>query len=270
MVDVKKVQQGLNTVNFTEDLDVDGIMGNLTQSTMKKFESLFDEPKCDMFAINRVLKRKNTNVLSVPYVSQRSAYKYSYRMCNLACVNMLLKYYGVDSYSVEQLDHFVDTDKKINMYATSNFLASGISSGKLEQYSQIMVLTLNMLANKPNSEDVNVKAFKMSYLTQEELFRKLDDKKPIILGTKLSGFATKDKTKGHYVVLVGRFEEFSIIHDPYGFYGKYSSLNADKKGEYVIIPNEDLFGDFGCKTAFEEVDNTDSDNNFKYRAVYLK
>jgi hypothetical protein len=270
MVDIKKLQTGLNTINFIPDLETDGILGNLTSKAIQDFTLWFNEPKCDMFAINRVLKRKNTNVIDVPYVTQRTSYKEFYRMCNLACVNMLLKYYGVNSYSIEALDHYVDTDQAIKMYATANLLTAGINSGKLEQYSSIIVLVLNTLLNKNITEEKNKMKFKLDYLTQEQLFKKISDKKPIILGTKLSGFEKKDKTKGHYVVLVGQFEDYSIIHDPYGFYGKYNSLNADKKGAYVIIKNSDLFGDYGCKTAFDEVDNTDSENKEKYRAIFLK
>lgn len=261
MVDVKQVQGLINRLNFATTLDVDGIEGIKTRGAMSQFESLFPtEGKCNTFSLKRVIKQKDENTLDVPYVSQRSDYKYSYRMCNLACVNMLLKYYGNNNYSVEALDKYVDNDTEIQTYAMSHALYNYAKAGTLEQNSSIMILVLEKLLKKD---------FTLDYITKDKIIELLKDKKPVILATKLSGYSTKDATKGHYVTIVGHFGDMSVIHDPYGLYLFYYSDDNSTKGKNVVIPDSVLFGEFGCKTAYEEVKRIE-ENKTKYRCVFLK
>lgn len=259
MVDVLQVQGLINKLNYTSTLAEDGIQGRMTNSAMEKFEVMFpSEGKCNTFSLKRIIKQKESNILVVPYVTQRDGYEYSYRMCNLACLNMLLKFYGNNKYDIKALDKIVDTDIEIQTYAESHLLY-GRNTGKLEQNSQILVLLLKKILKK----DAILK-----YSTKDEMIELLKTR-PIILGTKLSGYMSKDATKGHYVVLVGHWGDYSVIHDPYGLYSEYNSYDSSTKGKYVVIPDSILFGEYGCKTAYEEVSRTE-ENKTKYRTIFVK
>lgn len=263
MVDVLKIQKQLNEINFTSRLTEDGIQGNNTNNAIERFKSQFGEVKFDGFALNRVIKNKTNGIKHVvPYVTQLTGYKNQYRMCNLACVDMLLKSYGILHYTSETLDYIVDNNTDIEEFADKKFGKIPVAmQEKLEQYSQVLAYLTTLITGEDFTEQ---------YLSISDIKNKLDNGIPLILATKLSGFESKNENAGHYVVCVGYFGDNFIINDPYGFYEKYHTSNQKVVGEKVVIHKDVIFGKFGCKTKYSEtLKHTDSDK-YLYRCVSSK
>lgn len=259
-MDILGIQRNINKLNYTNTLAEDGLEGPYTKKAMAIYEEIFKKP-CNMVTTTKTLKTKMESILPVPYVTQRDGYIYSNKMCNLACTMMLFKHYNIDRFkTIAELDYFVDNDNEISNLAIANSLFNYKNAKKLEQISLVLAHLLTKFIGK---------TFETQYVTQSKMKELLGSNHPVILATKLTGYVSKNANAGHYVVLTGFFEDVYIINDPWGIYVNYSSPDNTTKGEQVIIPKEILFGEYGVKTAYDEVKPTEINKN-RFRVVSVK
>ena len=267
-MDNKKIQTIINKLNFTSTLDVDGIIGSITNKAIDflynniiltkkptKMETIYKD-------LEKILSSKEKNTIKCNYVTQRTDYEYSHRMCNIASLLMLKDFYTSDKSEdkdIISMDTFIDADYDIKKWAEKNKLDYYISNKKLEQVSEVIAMVLR---------DETKKNITVNYLSKDEIKKTLDNKNILIAATKLPGYINGNVNAGHYIVVIGYIENAFIIHDPYGMYedGYKKGSDIKTKGENVIIPEKILFGSFGWKTAKEDGLN----NNSTYRSISIK
>jgi len=279
-MDIKLLQSKINELNFTTTLTEDGLMGLNTSSAIEKFKTLSRNSDISednlidvLFMINRLIDDISSRINHTGYLTQRTQYQYSSRMCNIACLLMLKNYYnktfqdgeylqGVKNaqQEIEELDKLIDKDKELRKWAEKRKLYYYINNNKLEQISKIIAIIL--------SRDTDF-TFDLSYLTINEIKAKLERKHPLIVSTRFPGRKHNNLNAGHYVVITGFFNNIFSINDPYGLWENYYRKTSDinKKGEKVVIHQDDLFGQWGCKS--ESDDKVYNKRTDKYRIISI-
>ena len=256
-----ELQKRFNKLNFTTTLSEDGIMGNKTRKSVELFVDFFGYTKI----IDSLLEEKRLRNIPVQYITQRGTYKYSSRMCSVACILMVENYFNakgkkIDQSSIIELDKEIDNNENLREWATSKKLKYYIDNDKLEQVSAVMAFVL---------EEKTGFEFNVEYKTIEDIKALLVLGIPMIASTRFPGRKHNNMKAGHYIVLNGAMGNNYSIMDPYGMWENFYDATADvkTKGENVVIPEKELFGTYGCKS--QKDDKVGKKRSDKYRVIVL-
>lgn len=256
-----ELQQLFNKLNFTKTLVADGIKGVQTMNATDVFVKFFGNTN----NLKGLVAEKELTNIPVQYLSQRGSYKYSSRMCSVACMLMIENYLNakggkIDMNSIIELDKEIDNDKDLKKWATNLKLKYYLENEKLEQISAVMAFKL---------EDKTGFSFGVEYKTIKEIKELLVIGVPMIASTRFPGRKRNNKKAGHYVVINGSFGNNFSIMDPYGLWENNYTNTPDikTKGANVTIPSSELFGQWGCKT--QKDDKVGRKRDDKYRVIVL-
>ncbi|WP_413160395.1 C39 family peptidase [Capilliphycus salinus ALCB114379] len=187
--------------------------------------------------------------LNVPYYDQLNNLEHPQGACNVTCVAMVLKYYGIDSRSAKEISNDVQLEdvlfRKTEKWDKQYGYTGATKTRHIPQFIQRLLREWGAEHGPGKLQNT----FFKTVTTETEIKHHLAQGHPVII----HGYFTNS---GHLIVIKGYDDEEKvwIAHDPYGkwlgYQGGYADLNlsgADVRYTYADVRTVwDVDGESWC------------------------